>query len=312
MGSGSPLMWGVFAVLVTLALILDLGVFRRTDRPIGVREALVWVGVWVLFAAGFAGWLFANQGAPSAYLFGTGYVIEYALSVDNLFVFVVVFTYFKVAPEVQHRVLFWGILSAAVFRAILIFVGAALITAFHWVLYLFGAFLLYSAAMMFFSSDDANVEPGKNPVLRILRSLIPLSEDYDGSRFLTRKNGRFEATPLLAVLLVVETTDVFFALDSVPAIFSVTTDTFIVYTSNIFAILGLRSLYFALSALMGEFRFLNTGVALVLVFISLKMLTAGFVPEIPTWASLATIVGLLGSSVAASVLFPEKQKDPAA
>ncbi|HVO30404.1 MAG TPA: TerC family protein [bacterium] len=305
MGSGSPFHWGVFVAAVVIALAIDLGVFRGRDTPIGTRTALGWTAFWIAFATGFAAFVWHQLAGEKAALFGTGYVIEYALSVDNLFVFIIVFRYFKVPPTVQRRVLFWGIVSAALLRGILIFVGAALIAAFHWVLYLFGAFLLYTAFTLLFSEEgEESVDPGKNPVLRALRRFVPLSEDYDGARFFTVRDGKLLATPLLAVLLVVETTDVFFALDSVPAIFAVSTDPFIVYTSNIFAILGLRSLYFALAALMGKFRYLNLGVASVLVFVSVKMLAAAFV-EVPTPISLAIVFAILAASVTASVLHPE-------
>ena len=311
MGSGSPLLWGVFAAIIVAGLVVDLGAFRK-DTGISTTRALRWTFVWIAIALGFAGWIWHMLGPETATLFVTGYVIEYALSVDNLFVFILVFGYFKVASDVQHRVLFWGILSAAILRGILIFVGAALIQQYHWVLYLFGAFLLYTSFSLIFSSKDGeDVDPGKNPVLRILRTLMPITEDYHGHFFFVRLDGKLRATPLLAVLLVLETTDVFFALDSVPAIFAVTTDPFVVFTSNIFAILGLRSLYFALAAMMGKFRFLHYGVAVVLLFVSIKMLLADFYDVSTVW-SLAAIAGILVISVIASVLRPESPADPTA
>jgi tellurite resistance protein TerC len=270
-----------FHLFVIAMLALDLGVFQRKAHAVSMKEAAIWSAVWValalLFAVGI--WQFwhlwhadqPTQGADKAIEFVTGYLIEKSLSVDNLFVFLVIFRYFAVPKHLQHRVLFWGILGALIMRATLILVGAALLQNFHWMIYVFGAFLLYTAFKLFRSVEE-DIDPGRNPLLRLAQRFLPVENNYDSSRFWVRKAGRWYATPLPLVLLVVESTDVVFAIDSIPAIFAVTTDTFIVYTSNIFAILGLRALFFLLANVLGMLRYLNTGLALVLGFVGLKMI----------------------------------------
>ncbi len=309
LGSGSPTEWAVFTAVVGTLLVLDLFVVNRGGKPIGTRQALVqaaWaIGIAILFGL----YIWAEHGSSQALLYYTGFLVEKALSVDNLFVFLVIFSYFGARPEHQRRVLSWGIISAVVLRGLMIFVGAALINRFHWILYVFGAFLIYTAWKLL-THDGAEVHPEKNPVLRLLRRVLPMSDKFDDNHFFTRMNGKLAATPLLAVLAVVETTDVIFALDSVPAIFAITTDTFLVYTSNIFAILGLRALYFALAAMMGRFRYLNVGLSLVLAFIGSKMLAGYWHLHVPPGISLAVVVLLLGGSIAVSLLRPAPAVPP--
>lgn len=315
-GSGTLTEWVVFTVVIGVMLLVDLFVMHRKVHVISAREALLQTGLWIAVALAFGGYVWWASGGPSAALYITGFVVEKALSVDNLFVFLVVFSYFKVDPAHQRRVLTWGILTAVVLRGLLIFVGAALINAFHFVLYIFGAFLLYTAWKLL-TASDADVEPEKSPALKLIRRFVPLAPHYDGAKFFTQHGGRWVATPLLAVLAVVETTDVVFALDSVPAIFGITTDPFLIYTSNIFAILGLRALYFALRAMMGKFRYLNVGLAAVLGFVGVKMLLGHWIEawgvgqfgarwgQLEPAVSLSMVMLLLAASVIASVLNPE-------
>ena len=303
LGSGSPTEWMVFTVVVGTMLVIDLIVANRQEHEVKATSALIQTGFWVALALGFAAYVWRVHSADHGLLFLTGYVIEEALSVDNLFVFLVVFGFFKVRPTHQRRILFWGILTAVFLRGTLIFVGAAVVRQFHFILYFFGAFLLYTSYKLLFSSGDNDVEPEKNRVLVLMRKYIPITAQLDGAKFLTRQNGKLMATPLLAVLVVVETTDLVFALDSVPAIFSITQDPFIIYTSNIFAILGLRALYFALAAMMGKFRYLNVGLALVLAFVGLKMLSEHWV-HVPIPVSLGVVFTLIAGSVIASLLNP--------
>jgi tellurite resistance protein TerC len=270
--------------------------------------------VAVCAALGFGLWLLLEDGAPRASLFVTGYLLEEALSIDNLFVFLVLFSFFGCRARAQRRTLFWGILSALFLRALLIWTGTSLVDRFHWVLYLFGALLLWSAWRLL-SGVEADVQPEKNRVLRLIRRLIPMTTEYDGSRFLTRVNGKLVATPLLAVLIVVETTDIVFALDSVPAIIGITTDKFLVYTSNVFAICALRSLYFALAAMMGRFRHLNVGLALVLAFVGIKLLAERPIERwlgapLPVWVSLSVVAVCIGGAIAFSLLLPERGRLP--
>ena len=308
LGSGSPLEWGVFTVVVGAMLLFDLLLAnRKADEEVSAKSALVQTGFWVAIAMGFAFYVFKAHGRDHSLLFLTGFVIEKALSVDNLFVFLVVFAYFKVRPSHQRRILFWGILTAVILRAVLIFAGAAIVRQFHFVLYFFGAFLLYTAWKLLFSSGNEDVDPEKNQVLVLMRKYIPIAPMLDGAHFFTRVGGKLMATPLLAVLVVIETTDVVFALDSVPAIFSITQDPFLIYTSNIFAILGLRALYFALAAMMGKFRFLNVGLALVLAFVGLKMLGEHWY-KVPIPISLGVVATLIVGAVIASLLFPEDEQ----
>lgn len=299
---GSPLLWIGFTVFVVAVLVLDLSVFHRRAHDVRMREALIWTGVWIglalLFNLGVYMWFGAGPGLE----FLTGYLIEKALSVDNIFVFLVIFAYFRVPGSLQHRVLFWGILGALVTRAIFILLGAALLHRFHWVVYIFGAFLVYTGIKLL-RQNESEVHPERNPVLRLFARLVPSVSDYRGARFLVVEGGRRYATPLLAVLVVVETTDLVFAVDSIPAIFAVTRDPFIVYTSNIFAILGLRALFFVLAGTMEKFHYLKFGLGLVLAFVGVKMLLAE-VYKIPVGISLGVIAALLAGSIIISLLLP--------
>jgi len=301
---GTPLFWSLFLVGVAVVLALDLGVVNRKAHVVRPREAALWTLFCVSLAALFAGWLFWRFGTRVGLEFTTGYLIEYALSVDNLFVFLVVFSYFGVPAEHQHRVLFWGILGALVLRAVFIVLGAALLARFQWLIYIFGAFLLVTGIKLLVARD-VEVEPEKNPMLRLVRRFLPVTASYHGHHFLVRLDGRLFATPLMLVLVVIEATDVVFAVDSIPAIFGVTRDPFIVFTSNIFAILGLRSLYFLLSDFMDRFHYLSVGLGMVLAFIGLKMVASAWF-HVPIGVSLGVIVALLGGSVLASFLFPRR------
>lgn len=291
--------WLFFNIFVALMLTLDLGVFHRRTQGQGLRQALAWSGLWISLAGGFAGLLYYSQGRQAALDFSTGYVIELSLSADNLFIFLLIFRYFHLPDAEQYRVLFWGIIGAIAMRAGFIFAGVGLIHRFHWIIYVFGALLVYSGARLLFQRE-MKVEPEKNPLLRAFRRMLPVTDDYVDGRFFVRR-GKLFATPLLLVLLVVETTDLIFAVDSIPAVLSITLDTFIVYTSNIFAILGLRSLFFALAALMDIFEYLHYGISCVLIFVGVKMLLANHF-HIRTEFSLAVIAGVLLITILASML----------
>lgn len=296
--------WILFNLFVAVMLALDLGVFHRRAHVVKFREALGWTVMWIGLAAAFAVLVYFWHGRTTALEFITGYVIELSLSVDNLFVFLVIFRYFKVSGPNQHKVLFWGILGALIMRGLFIFLGIGLIRQFHWIVYVFGALLLYSGYKLLRESG-ADVHPEKNPVLRLVRRWIPVTPDYVGGKFFVRQPGLF-ATPLFVVLLVIETTDILFAVDSVPAILAITLNAFIVYTSNVFAILGLRSMYFALAGMMDIFHYLHYGLSAVLMFIGAKMLLSHYY-TIPTEWALAIVASLLAASVLASILFPEKK-----
>jgi tellurite resistance protein TerC len=296
--------WAAFLVFVAAMLALDLGVFNRGHRTITTRQALGWCGVWFSLAMAFNGLIYATQGPQVALEFFTGYLVEICLSVDNIFVFIVVFTYFKVPAQHQHRVLFWGILGAAIMRFVFILAGVSLLERFHWLIYGFGAFLVFTGIKMALPKKE-ELDPEKNIVVRLFRKFFPVTPDYVGGKFFVRENGRRLATPLFIVLIVIETTDLAFALDSIPAVLAITKNAFIVFTSNIFAILGLRSLYFALSGVMGLFRYLGFGLALILVFIGAKMLLTE-ICHIGIGPSLGVIGGVLAVSVAASLLLPAK------
>lgn len=296
------LLWGGFTLFVIAMLAIDLGVFNRKAHAVTAKEAGVWSLVWVSLALLFNLGVHQWRGRDVALEFLTGYLIELSLSVDNLFVFIVIFSYFSVPPRYQHRVLFWGIVGAQIMRATLILLGAALIARFHWIIYVFGGFLVFTAYKMA-TEKETGVDPEANPVVRWFRRFMPVTERYEGERFFVRRSGRPFATPLFIVLLVVETTDLVFAFDSIPAIFAVTRDPFIVYTSNVFAILGLRSMYFLLAGIMGLFRYLKAGLSLVLGFVGVKMLLAD-VYHVPIGVSLAVVFGVLAVSVVLSVLIP--------
>jgi len=301
---GTPALWGGFLVLVFALMAVDLAAYRRNPHEMSVREASAWTAGWIavalLFGAGIA-WHFGRRPGVE-YL--TGYVIEYALSVDNLFVFILIFKTFGVPPIYQRRVLLWGILGAMILRAAFILVGAALLSRFDWVLYVFGAFLIYTGGKIL-SGKDVETHPEQNPVLKLFGKVFPIVRHFGDGKFVVKHRGKWFATALLPVLLVVEATDVVFAVDSIPAVFAVTRDPFIVFSSNVFAILGLRALYFVLKTFMDAFRFLKVGLGLVLVFVGAKMCAEAWV-HVPAEISLLVVVGLLGASVAASLLWPEK------
>ena len=296
------LFWILFNVFVVAMLVLDLGVFHRRTHTVEFREALIWSLVWVGLAVVFAVVVYFWHGRTPSLEFITGYVIELSLSVDNLFVFLLIFRYFQVPAGHQHKVLFWGILGALIMRAIFIAAGVGLIERFHWVIYVFGAFLVYSGVKLF-RQGEAEIHPEKNPMLRLFRRWVPVTKDYEGGKFFVRRGGLF-ATPLLVVLIVVETSDLLFAVDSIPAILSITRDAFIVYTSNVFAILGLRSMYFALAGMMEMFRYLHYGLSVVLMFVGGKMLLSHYY-EIPTVIALGVVAGILLLSVGASLARPK-------
>jgi tellurite resistance protein TerC len=300
----SPALWAGFLGFVAVMLALDLGVFHRKNHTVGLKEAAVWSGVWIGLSLLFNGGITLLFGPEKGLEFLTGYLIEKALSVDNLFVFVVIFAFFKVPAELQHRVLFWGIIGALALRAAFIFAGGAFLDALHWGIYLFGGILLVTGVRLAVKSGG-EPHPEKNPVVRLFSRIFPMSPDYTGARFTVVREGRRMATPLLLALVTVEATDVVFAIDSIPAIFAVTRDPFIVFTSNIFAILGLRSLYFLLAGVIGKFRFLKIGLAGILVFVGAKMVASGWI-KVPIGLSLAVVGGLLAASICASLLFPER------
>jgi tellurite resistance protein TerC len=296
---GTPWLWAGFVAFVLAMLALDLGVFHRKDHVVRTREALAWSGVWIALALLFGGGVFVWFGPEPGIEYLTGYLIEKSLSVDNLFVFVVVFAALGIPAVYQHRVLFWGILSALVLRAGMILGGAALLHRFHWLIYVFGGFLVLTGLKLFRQRSEPQ-DPERSPAIRLVRRLVPSTSRLDGPAFFTRENGRRVATPLFLALAAVEFTDVVFAVDSIPAIFAVTDDPFIVFTSNVFAILGLRSLYFALAGMVERFIYLKTGLAAVLVFVGLKMIAAGWV-KVPAAASLLVVLGILAAAVVASL-----------
>ncbi len=303
MGS-STWLWVGFSVFILLMLSLDLGLLNRKAHTIKYREAATWSVVWVTLALLFAALVFYYQGTTRGLEFVTGYLIELSLSVDNLFVFLLIFSYFKVPAKFQHRVLFWGVMGALVMRLTMIFVGAALINRFHWIIYIFGAFLVYTGIKMF-RQEELDIQPENNPVVRLVTRYIPITHHYEEQKFFTRVNGKLTGTLLLLVLVIVEVTDLVFAVDSIPAIFAITTDTFIVYTSNVFAILGLRSMYFLLAGVVEKFQYLKMGLSIVLTFIGVKMLVVSVGVHIPIWISLVFVAVVLLSSVAASLIWPK-------
>lgn len=300
--------WILFTLFIIAMLAIDLGVFNRKAHEVGVREALAWSAVWVGLALAFNVGVWFWKGQETAIQFFTGYVVEKSLSVDNIFVFLQVFAYFSVPAVYQHKILFWGVLGAIVMRAIFILTGVALIAKFHWIIYVFGAFLVFTGIKMA-TSKNKELHPEKNPLIRLLRRLVPLTHEYEDGRFFVRKNNMLLATPMVLVLIVIETTDVIFAVDSIPAILAITTDPFIVYSSNLFAIMGLRALFFAIAGVVKRFYYIHYGLAAILTFVGVKMLLSE-VYKMPSIAALAVIAVILSASIAASVIWPPRVNSP--
>lgn len=298
--AGNVWPWIGFTLFVLVLLGLDLGVFNRKSHTVSLKEALAWSTVWIVLALAFNAGVYFLSGPEPALQFFTGYLIEKSLSVDNIFIFVLLFSYFSVPSQYQHRVLFWGVLGALVMRAIFILAGAALLQTFHWVIYVFGIFLIFTGIRMGLHKER-EVHPDKNPVVKLMRRVLPVTGSYYGRRFFVRLDGKLMATPLLLVLVVIETTDLVFAVDSIPAIFAVTTDPFIVYTSNVFAILGLRSLYFVFANIIDKFHYLQLGLAVILTFVGIKMVITDIF-HIPTFASLLFIALTLTVAIIASIV----------
>ncbi|MCJ7425970.1 MAG: TerC family protein [Dehalococcoidales bacterium] len=302
-------LWPIFIAIFVLAMVFDLFIFQRKAHVIPLKESLKLVGFWVALALAFNAVIYFYLGHEKGILFTTAYLVEYSLSVDNLFVFLAIFTYFAVPREAQRKVLLWGILGAIFFRGIFIFAGITLIERFHFLIYILGAFLIYTAIKLM-TQKEIEVEPEKNPIVRFARKIMRVAPEYEGAKFFKRTNGLLIATPLVIVLIAIETMDIMFATDSVPAVLAITTDPLIVYASNIFAILGLRALFFALAGLFYIFRFLSTGVCAVLAFVGVKMLLSDVFP-IPVLISLGVVIAILGGSVVLSIVLPKKEKTPA-
>jgi tellurite resistance protein TerC len=298
--------WGVFLLVVIAMLMVDLGVFHRKAHVLSMREATIWSIVWVVVALVFNAIVWVWLGHQKALEFFTGYLVEKALSADNIFVFAVLFNYFAVPPEYRHRVLFWGVLGAIVFRLTFILAGTALLKKFHWVVYIFGIIVIVSGIKLLIRKDE-EIDPERNPVLRLARRFLPITPNYHEQKFFVRLNGKFMATPLTLVLLVVESTDIVFAIDSIPAIFAITRDPFIVFTSNVCAILGLRALYFLLEGMIRLFRYLDEGLAVILVFIGIKMLVSEFY-KIPTWVALGFVAAVLAITIALSLMAERREQ----
>ncbi len=297
-----------FTVFVLAMLALDLGVFHKENKEVSLKEALGWSAVWISLAIIFGLGVWYFMGAQKSLEFFTGYLIEESLSVDNLFVFLLIFSYFRVPAEFQHKILFWGIIGALVMRGVFIAIGAALIAQFHWILYIFGAFLVYSGIKMALQKEDEIMELETNPVLKLFKKLVPVTDRYHDDNFLVKINGKTFATPMMVVLVMIETSDLIFAVDSIPAIFAITRDPFIVYTSNVFAILGLRSMYFALAGVMNIFEYLKYGLSFVLSFIGLKMLLMD-IYHIPIGIALGIVAGILATSIIASLLHKKEGEE---
>jgi tellurite resistance protein TerC len=303
----SIVLWAGFNLFVLAMLALDLGVFHRKSHTVTVKEALVWTGVWVTLALFFNLFIYSYFGEEKAVEFFTGYLIEKSLSVDNIFVIILIFSYFQVPQEYQHKVLFWGILGALVMRVIFIFSGIELIHRFHWLVYIFGGFLIFTGIRML-TSDDSKIEPEKNPLIKLARRMFSVTNEFVGDKFFVKREAKTWATPLFLVVILIEATDLIFAVDSIPAILAISDDPFIVYTSNVFAILGLRSLYFALSGIEKYFHYLKFGLSAILVFVGVKMCIVDFF-KIPVEISLIVIVFILAISMLSSVLFPKKNRE---
>jgi tellurite resistance protein TerC len=305
---GDGALWAIFGAIVLVSMALDLGVFHRHAHAVGFRESLIWTVVWIALAAVLGVVVYYEKGAQSAAEYATCYLTEKALSIDNLFVFVVLFRFFAIAPENQHRVLTWGIVGALVMRALFIFLGVEMVERFHWTTYVLGAFLVLTGVKLALAHDK-ELHPDKNPVLRFSKRFMRVTSEFEGSRFFARRNGLLYATPMFLCLLVVETTDVLFAVDSVPAALGISHDRFVLYSSNVMAICGLRALYFAVAGLMGLFRFLQHGLALILVFVGAKMLITHWY-KLPIPVALGAVVGILALSIVASLL--SRAKSPQA
>ena len=298
-------LWVAFWVTVIIALFIDLTVLNKHHGHVSIKEAALMVGAWITLALVFGGAIWLFEGSQHALAFYTGYVLEYSLSIDNMFVFILIFSYFAIPHDLQPKALLWGILGAVALRFVFIFVGVKLISLFSWTIYVFGALLIFTAAKMLLQKEDDNFDTSQSLPLKIMRKFIPLKTDYHGENFFIKEGIKWFATPLFAAVLVIEMSDLIFAVDSIPAVLSITQDTFLVYSSNIFAIIGLRSLYFLLSGMAGKFPYLKYGISIILFFVGVKMLLSHYV-KIPIWASLATIVGLLALSILAGKLFPPK------
>lgn len=303
----SAAMWIAFWAVVLTALFIDLAVLNKHQGHVSVKEAAVMVCAWISLAALFGGAIWLFEGPRHALEFYTGYVLEYSLSIDNMFVFIMIFGYFAVPHDLQPKVLLWGILGAVLMRFLFIFAGVKLLTAFSWMIYAFGALLVFTAVKMLTQKEDEQMDPGNSFILKIFKKIMPVKIDYHGENFFVKENAKWFATPLFAALLVIEMSDVIFAVDSIPAVLGITRDTFLVYSSNIFAIIGLRSLYFLLSGLAGKFPYLKYGISVILLFVGVKMLASHYV-HVPVPFSLAVIVAVLALSAAASKVFPPREK----
>lgn len=298
--------WLAFLAIIGFMLVLDLGVFHKKSHKVSIKESLAWTAVWITLAMLFNAWVYHSMGAQKGLEFLTGYVIEKALSVDNIFVISLIFTYFRVPAQYQHRVLFWGVLGALFFRIIFIFAGVALIEKFNWMIYVFGGFLIFTGLKML-KEEEKHIEVEANPLIKFVKKFWKISPNFDGENFRTTVNGVRHFTPLFLVLIMIETTDIIFAVDSIPAILAITPDPYIVFTSNVFAILGLRSLYFALNGIMEMFEYINYALSGILVFVGVKMIIAPWY-HFPTIISVGIIIGFLVISVLASIYFPKKNK----
>ena len=297
--------WLAFFGIIAFMLILDLGVFHKKSHKVSIKESLAWTAVWISLAMMFNAWVYHSMGQQKGLEFLTGYVIEKSLSIDNIFVISLIFTYFRVPAQYQHRVLFWGVLGALFFRIIFIFAGVALIQKFDWMIYIFGGFLVYTGLKML-KGEEKTVEVEANPLIIFVKKFWKITPNFDGEKFRVKKHDGWHFTPLFLVLIMIETTDIIFAVDSIPAILAITPDPYIVFTSNVFAILGLRSLYFALNGIMEMFEYINYALSGILVFVGAKMIAASWY-HVPTIVSVGVIIGLLVISVVASIYFPRKK-----
>lgn len=297
--------WVVFGILITVMLTLDLGVFHKKSHTVSIKESLIWTGVWIALSLAFNAWIYFFMDAQKGLEFLTGYVIEKSLSIDNIFVISLIFSYFKVPSQYQHRVLFWGVLGALVFRIIFVVAGVALIQKFHWMIYVFGGFLVYTGLNML-RGTEKEIDIETNPMIKYIRKFCKITPHFEGEKFYVMKDGVRYFTPLFLVLIMIESTDIIFAVDSIPAILAITPDPFIVFTSNVFAILGLRSLYFAVNGIMEMFEYINYALSGILVFVGIKMLISSYV-KVPTLLSVGVIFTFIIVSIVASIYFPKKK-----